>query len=580
MGADGDDLQGMSKDELLKALVEEEKRVGAVEQKIREARAAAVEERLRAAQKRTFTEKEQKQIRKAFDTFDKDGSGKIDLAELRKVARELNHEMTEEEAGESMKLLDVNGDGTLDWAEFLNWWGEDSKRGGRKGVKLALMRAKLRAKFLREELSSTAQQRPDASARPQSFTLNTTIGAVDAAFSPASTVQAVVLPATDVVFEEEAKKLLPADFPFTHLDDCDGAMSLRYAVAVDLELRPSATEVDVDQAIAQWKPLLEELQEDQAPRVRFDIRKSGSGSVAEGLSVTVYIFLRMPPRADAAWKMVRGVFCGFEGAKGPDQIMGDIFTAVTSVVQLGDSLGDAVRLDNTGDLLSLLRLARISGHAQLSAQALHLADSIIFTMMRGASFKKEIIRQLVAARLFDTVDARACFGSPDEAFKQCAQGLGVLPAHFAVRNGKLTPELEEESRKLKDYFDGKLRRMFRVGVPVRGLYGMLLAQLMGNCSPMRDLSIATAKVVEGVTLVRVMSPMFSAKVTLSGCHVGRNFPLDDGARDSLVEEAVGVFQTWMEQAECGVSDESTFPATKALLEGCDEEMLAALRCSM
>jgi calmodulin len=55
----------------------------------------------------------------AFKIFDKDGSGSISASELRHVMTTLGEKLTEEEADEMIREADTNGDGYIDYVEFV-----------------------------------------------------------------------------------------------------------------------------------------------------------------------------------------------------------------------------------------------------------------------------------------------------------------------------------------------------------------------------------------------------------------------------------------------------------------------------
>ena len=56
----------------------------------------------------------EQELRDAFRVFDKDGSGTISSAELRKVLVSLGEDLTDAELDEMLKLADKNGDGHID----------------------------------------------------------------------------------------------------------------------------------------------------------------------------------------------------------------------------------------------------------------------------------------------------------------------------------------------------------------------------------------------------------------------------------------------------------------------------------
>ncbi|XP_065052215.1 uncharacterized protein LOC135681595 isoform X1 [Rhopilema esculentum] len=61
----------------------------------------------------------EEEVRIAFEFFDLDGNGYISMTELKQVALELGEELTESEIDEMIREADVDGDGQVDYNEFL-----------------------------------------------------------------------------------------------------------------------------------------------------------------------------------------------------------------------------------------------------------------------------------------------------------------------------------------------------------------------------------------------------------------------------------------------------------------------------
>ena len=60
-----------------------------------------------------------KQFRSIFDLFDKDGNGQITSKELGTVMRSLGQNPSEEELKQMIREVDLNGNGTIDFKEFM-----------------------------------------------------------------------------------------------------------------------------------------------------------------------------------------------------------------------------------------------------------------------------------------------------------------------------------------------------------------------------------------------------------------------------------------------------------------------------
>merc|ERR1712106_1088338 len=69
------------------------------------------------------------ELKEAFDAFDKDGSGAISAEELLEVMRAMGQNPTEDEVLNMMMEADLDGNGTIEFPEFLqlmrNKYGSD-----------------------------------------------------------------------------------------------------------------------------------------------------------------------------------------------------------------------------------------------------------------------------------------------------------------------------------------------------------------------------------------------------------------------------------------------------------------------
>lgn len=61
----------------------------------------------------------EEEIREAFKVFDRDNNGYISVTELRHVMNAIGEHLTDEEVDEMMREADQNGDGRIDYNEFV-----------------------------------------------------------------------------------------------------------------------------------------------------------------------------------------------------------------------------------------------------------------------------------------------------------------------------------------------------------------------------------------------------------------------------------------------------------------------------
>ncbi|XP_026213243.1 caltractin [Anabas testudineus] len=82
--------------------------------------APSASQRKKPGPKIELTEEQKQEIKEAFDLFDTDGSGTIDVKELKVAMRALGFEPKKEEIKKMIADIDKEGSGTIDFSDFLS----------------------------------------------------------------------------------------------------------------------------------------------------------------------------------------------------------------------------------------------------------------------------------------------------------------------------------------------------------------------------------------------------------------------------------------------------------------------------
>ncbi|XP_006055597.2 centrin-2 isoform X1 [Bubalus kerabau] len=85
----------------------------------KKANMASTTQRKRMSPKPELTEEQKQEIREAFDLFDADGTGTIDVKELKVAMRALGFEPKKEEIKKMISEIDKEGTGKMNFSDFL-----------------------------------------------------------------------------------------------------------------------------------------------------------------------------------------------------------------------------------------------------------------------------------------------------------------------------------------------------------------------------------------------------------------------------------------------------------------------------
>ncbi|XP_023128361.1 uncharacterized protein cetn4 [Amphiprion ocellaris] len=100
--------------------------------------ATSASQRKKPPSKVELTEEQKQEIKEAFDLFDTDGTGTIDVKELKVAMRALGFEPKKEEIRKMVADIDKEGSGTIDFRDFLNIM---TQKMGEKDSKEEIMKA-------------------------------------------------------------------------------------------------------------------------------------------------------------------------------------------------------------------------------------------------------------------------------------------------------------------------------------------------------------------------------------------------------------------------------------------------------
>lgn len=69
-------------------------------------------------------------VRAAFAHYNRDGSGSIDVKELRRLVADLGGIMTDHDVRAALRTLDRDRNGVIGQSEFIAWWSDQNTDGG------------------------------------------------------------------------------------------------------------------------------------------------------------------------------------------------------------------------------------------------------------------------------------------------------------------------------------------------------------------------------------------------------------------------------------------------------------------
>lgn len=105
-----------------------------------------------------FAENETKYFKKMFDMFDTDHSGAIGFFEMKNLTRHLGVQLSDDALRSSIRAVDSNGNGELEFTEFLQWLSNVNDNVDGCGDEFAVLKSKIRAQGARPLSSNQIEQ--------------------------------------------------------------------------------------------------------------------------------------------------------------------------------------------------------------------------------------------------------------------------------------------------------------------------------------------------------------------------------------------------------------------------------------
>jgi Ca2+-binding EF-hand superfamily protein len=109
-----------------------------------------------------LSDEEMEAVKNMFSKFDKDGSGQIDLNELKGMCEALGKKLPQAQCEAAMKQLDKDGNMQCNFDEFLLWYTTTPNVGGYNHVALGFMKAKLAMEAGAQRIKKIAKRKIDS----------------------------------------------------------------------------------------------------------------------------------------------------------------------------------------------------------------------------------------------------------------------------------------------------------------------------------------------------------------------------------------------------------------------------------
>eukprot|EP01065_Artemidia_motanka_P045273 TRINITY_DN6617_c0_g1_i1.p1 TRINITY_DN6617_c0_g1~~TRINITY_DN6617_c0_g1_i1.p1 ORF type:complete len:834 (+),score=347.14 TRINITY_DN6617_c0_g1_i1:69-2504(+) len=589
---------------LQQQLKDEEARRAAIQKALAKKQEQERKAKLKQAERKTLTEAERAELRQVFDEFDKDKSGSIEGKELGQMSARMGCELSEAEIAQTIKQLDIDADGKLSFDEFAGWWGGNKKLGGNKGVKLNLMKAKLRAQMARdaamERLKAVQPTDLSVSSRCIGTTAEVTVGG-SSHFKSGLRVDLTILPLQRAMFEAEAEKLIGQLKEGGHFKCHDEFMKkpkgdddtgpICGVTKLTFKATDDAGEDKVKEAVARYMKAREKhfpLDEDEEDRLRHRPAPPCYVTNQDGqLQVHFLIMIRNEGPMEELNEGLSKVLGG-DGEGAPVDVSHKIFESVAVTVDSEVNPAQWFR-DEGARLPDLFRRMRLVSQVKATRSVLEIMQKAVMAKeMPGSGYRSRTrFAKAAAAMLMTSMvgnsRVKIRLASPALAMARVASGCSALHRQRvgkAVESGELksTPEIEAALAQ------GSLEAAWldcvgeNLGPTSAQIVNMLKKQIGKEASRSRqeqmynDLISPLAAVLSCPTQVQILSTVACATLHLKGGEFLRDFVPADSAQakewfeaaqakaDELEERSERIQEMWTECVMKSKLDELKSPS--------------------
>eukprot|EP00760_Papus_ankaliazontas_P013545 PhM_4_TR15801/c0_g2_i1/m.31859 len=386
--------------------------------------------KLKQAEKRVLTAKEVEDVKTVFKKFDKDNSDTISLQELQSVAKELGCTMSDEEAKTAMTELDKNKDGSLNFEEFVSWWSSDAARGGTRGMALELVKMKMRAKILQEDLRSamkkTAMTPPELGTTYGEFNSHIRMGTKKGDADKSSKVSVSIVPCNRamVVKALEGKATMRKDAE-------EGEVKPGGFVTVKMPLRDGADETAA-------KELCDVLNE----------TLSSVGNAVEGAYAKItfedksFVFTTgayIDAEQDPVAPLLSAAF-NIDG-DAAEAYVAKAFESISFSAALATDLRDHFGYEKESNILAMFDGAEVRESVRLNRELVTMLDLANYDAAISTTYSaKDQARMCIFAHMLQKVDIEVAARPVEECAKDLIARLCSAPVKVARSLLRLNPE--------------------------------------------------------------------------------------------------------------------------------------------